>query len=302
MGDNISISILSITDKLSLPPLCFTRISISSPYDSLSQREPIIVFIQSMVCLVLILPVVFAQGREQAIRLMKTKNIKIHMMRTLFSLGISYFLFSAVKFIPLVDAALLTNTAPLMMPILGFLFMSQKINHRLWLPLLIGFVGVALVLRPNGDVFQIAALLGLGAAICMAISIMLIRRTSKTDGALTSSFYYFLFSVPISAIVAAPFWSSISLYQLLVMLGIGALFFMVQITLVYATKFVSAQTVASLYLFNIIFSALIGWVFWHSALNVIIVSGMMITIIGAVLTIQAQGFPKHQPMAANSHE
>ena len=263
---------------------------------------PIIVFIQSMVCLVLILPVVFAQGREQAIRLMKTKNIKIHMMRTLFSLGISYFLFSAVKFIPLVDAALLTNTAPLMMPILGFLFMSQKINHRLWLPLLIGFVGVALVLRPNGDVFQIAALLGLGAAICMAISIMLIRRTSKTDGALTSSFYYFLFSVPISAIVAAPFWSSISLYQLLVMLGIGALFFMVQITLVYATKFVSAQTVASLYLFNIIFSALIGWVFWHSALNVIIVSGMMITIIGAVLTIQAQGFPKHQPMAANSHE
>ena len=104
---------------------------------------PIIVLIQSMVCFVLILPVIFAQGRARAIRLMKTKNIKIHVVRTLFSLGISYFLFSAVKFIPLVDAALLTNTAPLMMPVLGFLFMSQKINHRLWLPLLIGCVGVA---------------------------------------------------------------------------------------------------------------------------------------------------------------
>ncbi len=264
---------------------------------------PVIVLIQSLVCLVLILPAIFAQGRKHAIRLMTTKNIKIHILRTLFSLGISYCLFSAVKFIPLVDAALLTNTAPLMIPILGLLFMSQKINHRLWLPLLIGCVGVALILRPNGEVFQVAALLGLGAAICMAASIMLIRQTSKTDGALTSAFYYFLFSVPISAMVAAPFWHSISLYQLMILLGIGALFFTVQITLVYAAKFVSAQTVASLYLFNIIFSALIGWIVWHSALNLMIMSGMMITMIGAVLTIQAQGLLKsHQPMATGIHE
>lgn len=264
---------------------------------------PVIVFIQSLVCLILILPVIFAQGRAQSIQLIKTRNINVHIVRTLFSLGISYFLFSAVKFIPLVDAALLTNTAPLMMPILGFLFMSQKINHRLWLPLLIGVIGVALVLRPNDEVFQMAALLGLGAAICMATSIMLIRQASKTDGALTSAFYYFLFSVPISAIVAAPFWHSISLYQLLILLGIGALFFIVQITLVYSAKFVSAQTVSSLYLFNIIFSALIGWIFWHSALNLIMISGIIITIIGAVLTIQAQGLSKsHKLLVANIYE
>ncbi len=264
---------------------------------------PVIVLIQSMVCLVLILPVIFAQGRVRATQLMKTKNIKTHIVRTLFSLGISYFLFSAVKFIPLVDAALLTNTAPLIMPILGFLFLSKKINHRLWIPLLMGFIGVALVLRPNGEVFQMAALLGLGAAICMAASIMLIRQTSKTDGALTSAFYYFLFSVPTSAMIATPFWHSISLDQLLVLLGIGALFFIVQITLIYSTKFVSAQTVSSLYLFNIIFSALIGWIIWHSALNLMMMSGMMITMIGAVLTIQAQGLSKpHQPMTASAHE
>ncbi len=166
-----------------------------------------------------------------------------------------------------------------------------------------GFVGVALVLRPNGEVFQMAALLGLGAAICMAASIMLIRQTSKTDGALTSAFYYFLFSVPISAMVATPFWHSISLHQLLVLLGIGALFFIVQITLVYSTKFVSAQTVSSLYLFNIIFSALLGWIIWHSALDLMMMFGMLITIMGAVLTIQAQGLSKsHKPMAVSIHE
>lgn len=249
---------------------------------------PMIVLIQSIACLILIVPVIFANGREQARQLLKTGNIKIHILRTLFSLGISYFLFSAVKFIPLVDAALLTNTAPLLMPFLGWLFMSQKINHKLWPPLIIGFVGVALVLRPNGEVFHWAALLGLGAAICMAASIMLIRRASKTDHALTSAFYYFLFSMPISAVAALIFWHTISWHQAIILLGIGGLFFIVQMTLVYATKFVSAQTVGSLYLLNIVFSALIGWIIWHAMLTPLMVGGLVITIIGAVFTIQAQ--------------
>jgi drug/metabolite transporter (DMT)-like permease len=249
---------------------------------------PIIIFIQSVACMILIMPAIFAKGSQRAKQLMKTNNVKIHFLRTVFSLGISYFLFSAVKFIPLVDAALLTNTAPLIMPFLGWLFLSQKINHRLWLPLIIGFIGIILVLRPNGEVFQAASLLGLGAAVCMAASIMLIRRASKTDSALTNVFYYFLFSLPISAIIAAIFWNPISWHAIFIVVGIGVLFFSVQMTLVYATKFVSAQTVGSLYLFNIVFSALIGWMVWHAALTPLMILGVAVTIIGAIYTIQAQ--------------
>lgn len=264
---------------------------------------PVLVFIQSMVCLLMILPVVFAKGGRETRQILKTNNIKIHFMRTLFSLGISYFLFSAVKFIPLVDAVLLTNTAPLIIPFLGLLFMSQKINHRLWLPLIVGFLGIALILRPNGDVFQFAALLGLGAGICMAASIMLVRQASKEDGALTNVFYYFLFSVPISAAGAVIFWSPISWQQLLILIGIGILFFSVQITLVFSLKYTSAQTVASLYLMNIVFSAFISWIIWSAHLTSIMICGMMIAIIGSFWTIQAQGIKKsHQIKAVTVNE
>ena len=259
---------------------------------------PVIVFIQSVVCLILIMPLILAKGK-QAKQLLKTSIVKIHLLRTLFSLGISYFLFSAVKFIPLVDAALLTNSAPLLMPFLAWLFMSQKLNHRLWLPLIIAFIGIILVLRPNGQVFQAAALLGIGAAICMAASILLIRRAAKSDSSLTSAFYYFLFSLPISAIVAAIFWSAISWAQLLILLGVGVLFFIVQITLVYATKFVTAQTVGSLYLLNIVFSALIGWLVWDATLTTIMICGVVITIVGSAFAIQAQSakLPRQLGMA-----
>jgi len=61
---------------------------------------PVLVFIQSIVCLVLIGIVISAQGKQQARRLLKTTHPVIHIFRTLFSLGISYFLFYSVKFIP----------------------------------------------------------------------------------------------------------------------------------------------------------------------------------------------------------
>lgn len=260
---------------------------------------PMIVFVQSIVCLALIMPVMFAQGRRQAIRLMKTQNIKIQILRTLFSLGISYFLFSAVKFIPLIDAVLLTNTAPLMIPFLGWLFMSQKINHRLWLPLLIGFAGIAFVLKPDGQVFQASALLAIGAAVCMAASIMSLRQAAKTDASLTNVFYYFLFSVPISAVVAAIFWSAINLHQLWILSGIGVLFFIVQVTLTYSAKWVSAQTVGSLYLLNIVFAALISWIAWDFTLTFSMISGIILTIAGAALTIQAQTSPKYKPIGTS---
>ena len=102
------------------------------------------------------------------------------------------------------------------MPILDFCFV-KKINHRLWIPLLMGFIGVALVLRPYGEVFQMAALLGSGSGTFMASFDHADVRLP--DGALTSAFYYFLFSVPTSAMIATPFWHSISLDQLLVLLG-----------------------------------------------------------------------------------
>lgn len=248
---------------------------------------PVLIFIQSIVCLVLILPLVFAKGRSVAWQTMRTSHLKVHFFRTVFSLGISYFLFYAVKSVPLVDAVLLANTAPLLIPIIGFIFMSRRINHKVWLPLLLGFIGIILVLRPDSQVFSSGALLALGAAVCMATSILLIGE-AKRDSMLTRAFYYFLFSVPISGLGALLFWTPLSSQLLWVLIGIGVLFFIVQLSLVYALKYTHVQNVATLYLANILFAAIIDLLVWHTSMSIIAVLGMLLTLIGAVLTIRVQ--------------
>ena len=71
----------------------------------------------------------------------------------------------------------------------------------------------------------------------------------------------------------------------------------------YAAKYVTAQTVGSFYLLNIVFSAVLGWFIWHTMMTGLMLLGIVLTLIGAVLTIQAQSSKKIQTLrVAPEHE
>lgn len=249
---------------------------------------PMIVFVQSWVCLGLVIPVMFKGSTEQIKQRFHSEKKTLHLLRTLCSLGISYFLFLAVSDMPLVNAMLLANTAPFMVPILGALFLGHALNHRIWPPLTLGFVGVFFVLHPDKGVFQPAAIYALAAALCMAMSTLLVRRASKTDRAMTITFYYFVFAALLSSAVVVFFWQAISVQQLLILSVVGILFFICQYSLSLALSYVSAQLVSSLYYTNILFATLLSWIIWQTPLTLPIGLGIVCIIIGGVLCVNTQ--------------
>lgn len=249
---------------------------------------PVIVFIQSATCLVLMLVFIAIKKNPRPTPFWRTSVTHLHIFRSFFSAGISYFLFYAVKYIPLVDGVLLANTAPLMVPFIAYLFMAQKINHLLWIPLFIGFTGVILVLQPTPAVFHPASLLALCAGICMASSMLLVRKASAKDSSVTSAFYYFLFSSIFTLLFSIPFWTPLSLSTCFILIGEGVLFFIVQVALTYALEFSTAQVVSSLYYSNIIFATFITLFFFKTSLNWLVTTGIFLAILGGILTIQAE--------------
>ena len=242
---------------------------------------PVLVFIQSLTCLILILPIMAKTKRHW-----RTVYPIKHVFRTLFSLGISYFLFYAVRKIPLVNGVLLANTAPLMVPFLGALFFSQKINHRLWVPLAIGFAGILIVLHPGATPINTGSGSALMAGLSMAMSMLFVRQTSDKDNSLTIVFYYFLYSTLISGLVSIFFWQALPTQLWLIAFAIGALFFIVQVALTFALKFIRADIASSLYFSNIIFAAIIAIIFWQTMLSRQLMFGVVVTIIGGLLTIR----------------
>lgn len=248
---------------------------------------PMLVFIQSLMALVMFSPVLFKNGLRSAKKIVATNKLPLHIIRTVLSLLVSYLLFSAVKFIPLVNAMLLTNSAPLLVPLVAYVFLAQKINHRFWLPILIGFAGIAIVLQPDSRIFHPAALLALGAALFLAATIVSIRRLAATESSDTITFYFFLLSTLISGAVALLFWEPLSM-NIGGMLLMGVIYFVSQYLYNIALCYANAQLVSSLLYMNIVNSTVISAVVWQLYPSTLTLVGISLTVLGGIMCIRVE--------------
>lgn len=249
---------------------------------------PIVVFLQSAISFILFLPLFFKNGGREIVKILYSRKLKFQFFRTVSTLYLSYSLFYAVHFIPLVNAMLLVNTAPLMMPFVAYLIFSQRIDHSLWIPMIIGFVGVVIVLNPDPKIFHWASLLALGGGLCMALGMILIRKASVVDSVQTTMFYFLLFSTVISGVIAIPFWQPLATAAYLPLFTIGLLYFFVQCAASYALKFANPQLVSTLFYSNIIFAAIISALLWHTAPSLITLLGVVLIVSGGILCIHAE--------------
>jgi drug/metabolite transporter (DMT)-like permease len=249
---------------------------------------PVVIFMQSLIALALMLPLVFKGGVGKARQKLATNKLGLHVLRALFSLGISFLLFYSVRYIPLVNGLLLANTAPLIVPFIGYFFLSQKINHKLWVPILVGFAGVLIVLHPDERIFNPASFLAMGAAVCMSLSLLTVRQLSATDSSEAITFYFFLFSTLISGAIAIKFWVPLTVRMFDVMTIIGILYFLTQYTMSYALRFSNAQLVGALFYANIIYAAIISQVVWHILPSMLTFAGMLLVVIGGILCIRVE--------------
>lgn len=234
------------------------------------------------------MPILFKNGYRSAKIFLATDKMQLHLLRSVFSVLISYLLYYSLKSIPLVNALLLANAAPLIVPFIGYWFFAQKINHRLWLPVLIGYVGVALILNPDKNIFHSGALFAFGSAIALSFTIQCVRRLSITDSITTINAYFLIFSTLISGIIAIPFWESISNQILLIMFVIGFLYFTSQFLANAAMKYANPQLISSLMYLNVFYATVISFLLWNTFPSALTLIGMLLIVIGGIFCIYVE--------------
>lgn len=95
--------------------------------------------------------------------------------------------------VPLGLLSALLQANPLFVNIGAIFFLGMTVGWRRWLAIGIGLVGVVIILRPGAESFRIEALLGLGAAIGLAVRDVATRITPKDIHPLqTSSWGFFM--------------------------------------------------------------------------------------------------------------
>jgi drug/metabolite transporter (DMT)-like permease len=240
-----------------------------------------IVFFQNSVSLLLFLPWLMWGGWAE----LKTSHILLHVVRAMTGLLSQVLMFAALKKMPLMNAVLLSNSAPLFIPLVAWVWLKEKIGLMTWLSLLIGFGGIVLILKPGRSLLENpAAILATAAAICSAIALVSVNVLSRTDSARRILFYYFL----ISTLAAAPFlslgWQTPTARDWACLVGIGAFMAACQLLIILAYRHAKPERIAPFNYSVVIFSGLIGWIIWKDTPGPLALAGVALVSAGGILS------------------
>jgi drug/metabolite transporter (DMT)-like permease len=239
------------------------------------------VFAAFFVGWLLLIPYALKKGSHH----LKTERISMHILRAFFGLGFMYALVVSLKFIPLVDAVMLNNTAPLFMPFIAHYWLGYRFNKKILIALALGLLGVALILKPDKGVFNSASLLALFSGVLMAFSWSSVRKLSRDEPVYRIVFYYFLFASIITFIPLLIAHPAISWEKILWLFIAGVLFMSTTILMTYATTLISIVAVSILYYMLIVFSGILNWFFWDQIPDLWTIIGSLLVITGGIFSI-----------------
>ncbi|OBF21538.1 DMT family transporter [Mycobacterium sp. ACS4331] len=247
----------------------------------------VLLLFQNLICLVFVLPVALRGGWA----VLRTERIALHILRAATGTACWYALFFAITQIPLANATLLTYSAPLWMPAVAWMATRTRSAGVTWLGAGIGFVGVLLVLQPQGKSFNTGELAALAGAVLLAVAMMSVRWLGATEPTGRILFYYFLlstlFSVPIAVLDWQPFpgraWPAL--------IGLGVAQLLSQLLIVIAYRYASAEKVGPFIYSVIVFTAIIDWLVWDHRPTLLTYVGMALVIGGGLVAVRARVSP-----------
>jgi drug/metabolite transporter (DMT)-like permease len=248
-----------------------------------------VVFFRQLVGLLALSPIIVSDQSRQ--ELFKTQRIILHVIRAVAGLLSMYCLVFALKYLPIVDALMISYARPLFLPLILLVWFRKRWSKTTFVGILIGFLGVALILKPDKQMFDIAALAGLASALLGAVSFTCIRKLTRTDSANTILVYYLLLSIPMATFPLFFNWKTPSLMDLLLFFIIGICGLIYQMTLTRAYQHAKAFKVSSILYSTVIFGAVFDWYLGDFSLDYIGFVGIILIIVGNLITIQQKISP-----------
>lgn len=163
-----------------------------------------IAFFRNLFGLLFTLPLLFKHGPG----LLKTSKLPLYLLRCAIGTVGMMAGFWAIVHLPLAQAVAISYSTPLFVTIGAVWVLGETVRARRWAAVLIGFIGVIILLRPDADTFTGASLVALLAAVMsasVAISIKFLTRTESPDAIVVFTTALW---VPMSLVPASLFWQT----------------------------------------------------------------------------------------------
>ncbi len=243
----------------------------------------VVVFFRNAVAMAFLLPWLMLRKRGLSL---KTSCLHLHLLRSAAGLSAMYCFFWTLKTMRLADATLLCYTQPIFIPLIERLWLKEPVPRDTLAAVLLGFVGIAFVLKPGSGLFQPAGLVGLAGGALVALAMVGIRRMTATEPVPRVVFYFTTFGTLVSAVPLAWAWRTPGEGALAALVAIGGLAIIAQMCLTRGYSLAPAGQVGPFNYANVVFAAVLGWLFWGERLDLPTAVGAGITCAAGIIALR----------------
>lgn len=241
-------------------------------------------FIAYLTGTLLLLPFIAKGGLTN----LKSEHYLLLIGRALFGTAASFLYTISMHYIPLVNGTLLFNTAPLFIPLLATLFLKQKIDKKVWLAILIGFIGVIIIIKPTEKIFTDPGnFIAIFSGISLAIAYLLMKLLTATDPGIRIIFYYLgigtVLQIPLLFLSSPPVMESI-FYSLLA----GVVLLIAQLLLVRGYGYADASQIGIYQYTSVVFVGVIDWLLWSTVPSYGEILGALLIALAGIIVIRSQ--------------
>ena len=235
--------------------------------------------------------IVFSGAAVAAMRLKLPtwSRLRPHALRSIVITGSSLLFVNCLVILPIAEATVLIFCAPLMIAPLARWLLGEKLRPSAMLALLVGFAGVLITVQGGDAGHENARRLegiasGLGAAVCYALSMVLLRKLTRNDHIVTTAFlsnvFPSIYLLPFAiALGAPPALADLPVFVLTGLIGFGMWFM-----LAWAYSRAQAQNVAAAEYTALIWSAALGYVFFAEVPRWQVWAGGAVVVAGVMLS------------------
>ena len=266
-----------------LSGVCFVAMHSAAKYLADEVHIFEIVFLRCALVVVILSPFLFKEGKKSLF----TKQPKNQIYRIVTNSIAILLFFYGLSISPLSLATVLNFTAPIFTVIFAVIFLKEKLTTHRLISLLLGFIGVMCVLRPDLSL-NLGGLLVLLSSLVWASSLIFIKKLTKTDSAVTISLYAGVGMMPATFAAAYPYLEEINFVQFLFILFIAVSGTTAQTLLNSALKRGDLSFLLPLDFLRLIWSVLLGIALFGESTSVFLWLGGLFILSATTLIVTSE--------------
>ena len=244
-----------------------------------------ILFFRSVIGIVIVLAVVVQKGLFRDINF---KQLRTHLKRNVAHFTGQNLWLYALGTISLAEVTSLEFTMPIWIIVFSFFMLKENLNKYRIFSVVIGFMGVLTIVRPDIGSFNLGIVAGAVAAVAFALTNIYTRQLTKAESTITILFFLtsiqLIFGFLASFIDGKLDLPSAEIIPWIIVLGLGGLTAHFCITT--ALSYAAPSVVAPIDLFRLPLAVLIGIIFYSESVDVYIYVGSLLIVLANWLNIK----------------